>query len=107
MRTSKILLCCSLLLALSAPAIAHEAGAGEICDAAQHNVSRAIKGKNYSCDATTCTKCDASGSAINNCTKTTYYDNCVAALNRGGYSPIVTPVGVKQPASQPSSLGAL
>ena len=106
MRISKTLLGCSLLFALAAPAIAHEAGAGETCQAVQHNVSHTINNKKYSCDATSCTKCDASGSAINNCVKTTYYENCVAAASTMPNKPVVSTVGVKLPPTQPSRFGA-
>jgi hypothetical protein len=80
MRTfSTLLFCCSIILILGRPGDAHQAGTGETCDAVEHNVAHTINQKNYSCDKTVCTACSSSGTTISGCTKTTYWENCVAA----------------------------
>lgn len=94
MRTfSALLFCCSIMLLLVRPADAHEAGAGETCGSAEHNVAHTINKVNYSCDKTVCTKCNTGGGTISGCTQTTYWENCVQAA-RSGTTP-----GLRPPAS--------
>jgi hypothetical protein len=93
MRTWTVLLCCCPLVFVSVPpAAAHQAGSGETCGAVQHNVAHKIQGKgNFTCDATACTKCTLGDPPV--CTKTTYYENCVAALSHSGQVPIIPQTG--------------
>ena len=84
MKSFKIsICCCSLLVALVLPAAAYPPKAGETCEATKTGVSHKIGDKNYKCNSTTCTSCDASGSQIGSCVKTTHYDNRVEAAAGG------------------------
>jgi hypothetical protein len=77
---ANVLLCSLLVVAASVPAAAEPKGPnGETCSESKTGVQHEIKGKMYSCDSCTYSKCDTSGSTVSNCTKTTYYSNCVAA----------------------------
>ncbi len=83
MRTLKMALCGSLLIALVMPAAAYQPRSGETCEATKAGVSHKIGDKSYKCDSTTCTSCDTSGGQIGTCVKTTHYDNCVEAAAGG------------------------
>jgi hypothetical protein len=99
MRTLNVLLsCCPLVLAVMTPAAAEPVDRGQ-CSATESNVAHKIGGKNYSCDKTVCTKCTLGDPPV--CTKTTYYDNCVAALSGGSNLQIPTTGGMKLPPDQP------
>ena len=79
---------CAFILAFVVPAAAYMPQQGETCGAATSGVARTINGKKYSCDATTCSSCSTSGSAISNCASTTHYDNCSEAT---ATSPTTSP----------------
>jgi hypothetical protein len=50
--------------------------ADEKCESTEHGVSHEINGKKYVCDKCVVLACDASGSTIGRCTRTTKYTNC-------------------------------
>jgi hypothetical protein len=78
------LFCSILVLGLSAPAMAKPKGPnGETCSSSETNVKHDIKGKHYTCDKCVVSSCSTSGGQISNCTKTTYWSNCVAAASSG------------------------
>jgi len=79
-RTGLGLVCCLLMLGLSAPAAAEPKGpSGQKCDSSETGVKHDIKGKHYTCDKCVVSSCGTSGGQISNCTKTTYWSNCTEA----------------------------
>ena len=62
----------SLIVASTAMARAEDK-----CESTEHNVKHSIKGTDYVCDKCVVLSCDASGSNIGKCTRTTKYTNCV------------------------------
>jgi hypothetical protein len=77
---------------------------GQKCDSSETGVKHDIKGKHYTCDKCVVSNCSTSGGQISNCTKTTYWSNCVAAafgrptgLNRAGNSGVMAPPNLSSP----------
>jgi hypothetical protein len=88
------------MLGLSAPAMAEPKGpSGQKCDSSETNVKHDIKGKHYTCDKCVVSSCSTSGGQISNCTKTTYWSNCVEAAASGHNTGIdrVKNIGVMAP----------
>jgi hypothetical protein len=94
------------MLGLSAPAMAVPKGPnGQKCDSSETNVKHDIKGKHYTCDKCVVSSCSTSGGQISNCTKTTYWSNCVeaaASIRPGGLDRAVNS-GVMAPPKAGSS----
>jgi hypothetical protein len=65
-----------VLFSLSLAGIA-TARAEDKCESTEKGVSHEISGKKYVCDKCVVLACDASGSTIGKCTRTTKYTNCV------------------------------
>jgi hypothetical protein len=94
---------CAFILALVVPAAAYMPKQGETCGATTSGNARTINGKAYSCDATTCSSCSTSGSAVNNCINATHYDNCAeakAATSPQKPPPIKAPPSITAPIKQ-------
>ncbi len=93
-----LLLCTPLFLAgVALHAAAEPKGPnGEKCDSSATGVTHQIQGKDYTCDKCVYLKCDTSGGQISNCTKTTYWSNCVAALSRPPGVTLPGGIGVLQ-----------
>jgi hypothetical protein len=91
----RTLLCCfALMLVWTAQTTAEPKGPnGEKCDSSESGVKHDIKGKTYTCDKCVVLKCNAGGGQISNCTSTTYWSNCVAAIVRPGRPVLRLPSG--------------
>ena len=94
--TILLLLNCVFCCALLSYAVAEPRGPnGEACNSSETGVKHTINGKTYTCDKCVVLKCSSSGSQLSNCTSTTYYTNCSAAL-RGRPGEMIKPSPSRQ-----------
>ena len=95
------LLCFPLVLSSIAPAAATIKGPnGEACNSSATGVKHDIKGQSHTCDKCVILKCDSSGTQVSNCTSTTHWSNCVAALVRPGVPLQSTTGQTRSPSSE-------